>query len=79
MPFVRFPTHLRGVRAKFPRSLHQLQDKAAFEAAHSFMQAIIASVGQSDHRPLPQQAFAEEIIPYYTQLLMKVSWIVSRG
>jgi hypothetical protein len=37
------------------------------------MVAIIASAGQSDHRPLPQQAFAEEIIPYYTQLLMKVS------
>jgi hypothetical protein len=36
------------------------------------MQALIVQAGKSDERPLPQNPFLMEIIPFYTQSLLKV-------
>ena len=43
------------------------------------MLAIIKSVGNSDVRPIRQEAFALEVIPYYSQSLLKAGLPLSCG
>lgn len=58
-------------------ALHDKQHQQSFEAAHAFMIATIRSAGDTDDRPILQVAFALEILPYYSSMLLKVSPIGS--